>query len=80
MNKLMTKLASSEGAIKQFSHESKVNLSISLGDYNVLAKILCKNTAFLYKLKLHPLVQEELLRDVRTIRTILEKSEREVVK
>jgi len=64
----------------EHTHDSKVVLHINLGEYKILAKILCTNVSLLYKLKLPELIKDELIRDVRTIRTILEKSEKEVVK
>jgi hypothetical protein len=57
-----------------------VVLHIGLGEYKILAKILCTNVSLLYKLKLPDCIKDELIRDVRTIRTILEKSEKEVIK
>ena len=63
-----------------YTHDSRIVLQCKLGDYGILAKILCKNIAFIYKLSINPLIKEELLKDARTIRTILEKSEREVIK
>lgn len=66
--------------VERYSHNSKVVLHINLGEYKILAKILCTNVSLLYKLKLPELIKDELIRDVRTIRTILEKSEKEVVK
>lgn len=63
-----------------YSHDSKIILEIPLKEYNILAKILCKNISLLYRLGINSLLKEELLRDSRTIRTILEKSEKEVIK
>ena len=62
------------------TNDSKVVLEIRLGDYSVLAKILCKNISFIYSLGINDLLKKELLRDMRTIRSVLEKSEKEVVK
>lgn len=70
----------SEGHYDGYSNDSKVLLHCRLGDYGILAKILCKNISLIYKLGIAQPLKEELLRDVRTIRTILEKSEKEVVK
>lgn len=64
----------------EHTHNSKVVLHINLGEYKILAKILCTNVSLLYKLKLPELIKDELIRDVRTVRTILEKSEKEVIK
>jgi hypothetical protein len=63
-----------------YSHNSRVVLHISLGEYRILAKILCANISLLYNLKISDCIKEELVRDTRTIRTILEKSEKEVIK
>ncbi len=63
-----------------YKYTSKVILNISLGEYKVLAKILCKNVSFLYKLGLGDLIRDELVKDVRTVKTILEKSEKEIIK
>lgn len=69
----------SGGKIKEgYRYDSKVILEIDLGRYIILAKILLKNISFLYKLGLGELIREELVRDVRTIKTILEKAEKEV--
>lgn len=65
---------------KEYTHRSRVVLHIPLGDYGILAKILCKNISFIQKLKMQDLLKVELLKDARTIRTILEKSEKEVIK
>ena len=62
------------------THNSRVVLHICLGDYVVLAKILCKNVSLIYNLGISQALKDELLRDTRTIRTILEKSEKEVLK
>jgi len=67
-----------------YSHDSKVVLHIGLGDYSILAKILCKNIETIFKYGNWGLfdgkLRDSLLRDVRTVRTILEKSEKEVLK
>jgi hypothetical protein len=63
-----------------YTNNSKVNLSVSLGNYHVLAKILSKNIAFMYNLSMPEIIRIEILKDLRTIRTILEKSERGVEK
>ena len=62
------------------THDSKVILEVRLEDYHTLAKVISKSTSFIYKLSMNPLLKEELLRDIRTIRSVLEKSEKEVVK
>jgi len=59
-----------------YSHSSKVILAIPLFEYHILAKILCKNISFIYKLGISDILKEELLKDMRTIKTILEKSEK----
>lgn len=69
-----------EATYTDHTHNSKVVLHISLGEYKILAKILCTNISLLYNLKIAQCLKDELIRDVRTIRTILEKSEKEVVK
>jgi len=69
-----------EGNYGGFTNNSRVLLNCKLGEYGILAKILCKNISLIHKLSIHPLIKKELLRDVRTIRTIIEKSEKEVVK
>ena len=63
-----------------YTHDSRLILEINLGDYCILAKILCNNISLIYKLGISQPLKDELLRDMRTIRTILEKSEKEVVK
>ena len=69
-----------EGNYKGFSNNSKVILECKLGEYGILAKILIKNVSLIHKLAINSMLKDELLRDARTIRTILEKSEKEVVK
>ena len=75
---VMSRLA--EGQYQGFSNNSTVVLHVKLGEYGVLAKILCKNVQFLYKIQMPQIIRDELLRDCRTIKTILEKSEKEVLK
>lgn len=64
-----------EGKLKEgYRYDSKVVLEIDLGKYMILAKILLKNVTFLHKLGLGPLIRDELVRDVRTVKTIFRES------
>jgi hypothetical protein len=63
-----------------YKNNSRVVLQVKLHEYGILGKILCRNVLFIHKLALPQIIKDELLRDMRTIRTILEKSETEVVK
>ena len=64
------------GGLDGRPYSSKIVLEILSGEYAVLAKILCKNVSLIHNLGINRILKEELLRDVRTIKTILEKSEK----
>lgn len=59
------------------NNQSSVSLTINSKDYGLLGKIIDQNISLIYKLKLNPLIKEEMLKDFRTFRTVLEKSEPE---
>jgi hypothetical protein len=70
---------------KSFGHplipkSGKVVLEIPVDKYHILAKILFGNVSLIYRLAIPQIIKSELVRDVRTARTIIESSEREVKK
>ena len=77
---LLEKLQREDASYCGYSHASKISLEITLGKYQLIAKIFSKDISYIYRMGLHPLIREELLRDIRTIKSILEKSEKGVKK
>lgn len=65
-----------KGGLEGRPYNSKIVLEILAGEYAVLAKILYRNVSLIHNLGVKGILKEELIRDARTIRTILEKSEK----
>ena len=80
MGKVTVMARCAEKYLGGYTHDSIVVLEVPLKEYSILAKILCKNVSLLYNLSMNPLLKDELVRDTRTVRTILEKAEKEVRK